>query len=74
MTQAIKPKNRCPFPNCNKKLQLTDMQCKCELIFCALHRLPEAHQCTFNHGGAELLRLAERLSYEKVARPKVREI
>ncbi len=74
MTQAIKPKNKCPFPNCNKKLQLTDMQCKCELIFCALHRLPEAHQCTFNHRGAEWSRLVERLFDEKVARPKVGEI
>ena len=41
-------KNRCAFPDCRKKLKLSDYPCKCELIFCTLHRLPEKHQCTWN--------------------------
>lgn len=36
---------------CNKKLSslnaLTN-KCKCGLIFCTAHRLPETHDCSFN--------------------------
>jgi len=37
---------RCPV--CNKKLKLTDIKCKCEKIFCSLHRYPSMHDCSFN--------------------------
>lgn len=42
---------RCPFvkedgKKCNKKLKLTDFQCSyCKIKFCAIHRLPERHNC-----------------------------
>lgn len=38
--------SRCPV--CNKKLKLTDIKCKCEKIFCSLHRYPNMHDCSFN--------------------------
>ena len=34
---------------CNKKLKLTDMDCKCEITFCGSHRLPENHNCAYNY-------------------------
>ena len=43
-----KVKKRCSFEGCNKKLKLTDFECRCELIFCPNHRLPENHICKFD--------------------------
>mgnify|MGYP000122522123 FL=1 len=25
------------------------IECKCGLVFCTMHRLPEDHECTFDH-------------------------
>lgn len=48
--QPQKIKKRC-F-QCKSKLELAQRQigkCKCENVFCALHRLPELHNCDFDH-------------------------
>jgi hypothetical protein len=34
---------------CKKKLLLSDFACRCGSIFCALHRISEAHACTFDY-------------------------
>uniref|UniRef100_A0A6C0KXH3 AN1-type domain-containing protein n=1 Tax=viral metagenome TaxID=1070528 RepID=A0A6C0KXH3_9ZZZZ len=34
--------------SCRNKLSLTDFPCKCGLIHCSKHRLPETHNCTFD--------------------------
>lgn len=34
---------------CSKKLGLLFFECKCGYNFCSKHRLPESHQCKFNH-------------------------
>ncbi|CAK92805.1 unnamed protein product (macronuclear) [Paramecium tetraurelia] len=34
---------------CKRKLGISGIQCKCEAYFCNKHRLPEEHQCTFDH-------------------------
>ncbi|CAD8204076.1 unnamed protein product [Paramecium octaurelia] len=34
---------------CKRKLGIAGIQCKCEAFFCNKHRLPEDHQCTFDH-------------------------
>lgn len=50
MTDSLpNKKNRCHF--CNKKipLMLRGMACHCGMEFCALHRLPEDHKCSFDH-------------------------
>ncbi|XP_076100537.1 AN1-type zinc finger protein 3 homolog [Mytilus galloprovincialis] len=48
--QSQKVKKRC-F-QCKCKLELAQRQigrCKCDNVFCALHRLPELHNCDFDH-------------------------
>ena len=41
-------KNRCAFPDCNRKLKLTDYSCKCGKIYCKFHISPEKHNCDFD--------------------------
>ena len=48
MSKFVKS-NCCAFENCNRKLKLTDFACKCEKIFCTIHRLPEHHNCVYNY-------------------------
>ena len=40
--------NKCNHIECNKKLKLTDLSCRCEKRFCSKHRLPESHQCIYD--------------------------
>ncbi|XP_062615769.1 AN1-type zinc finger protein 3-like [Saccostrea cucullata] len=45
-----KNKKRCY--QCKCKLELAQRQigrCKCDYVFCSLHRLPELHNCEFDH-------------------------
>ena len=35
--------------SCNKKVGLLGIECKCTFVFCNGHRLPEDHECEFNH-------------------------
>lgn len=72
--QTTTKKRKCPHPGCGKKLQLSDMPCRCDITFCTTHRLPEAHACTFNHAGAEWSRLVTRLFDEQVTQAKVARI
>lgn len=49
-TFAQKNKKRCFICSCKLELaQRTIGRCRCDRIFCALHRLPELHDCDFNH-------------------------
>ncbi len=41
--------NKCANKECNKKLKLTDLKCRCEMIFCISHRLPETHGCNYDY-------------------------
>jgi hypothetical protein len=47
--------NKCA--KCNKKLKLTDIECKCGYKFCNLHRYSDQHDCKFDykHANKELL-------------------
>lgn len=40
---------RCHEINCNKKLKLSDIKCRCQNTYCSLHRLPENHKCSYNY-------------------------
>ena len=45
-----KKKRRCG--SCNKKMSPSESSvgyCKCEKTFCLLHRLPEQHNCLYDH-------------------------
>ncbi|GFS11410.1 AN1-type zinc finger protein 3 [Elysia marginata] len=45
-----KNKKRCFVCSCKLELaQRTIGKCRCGHVFCALHRLPELHDCEFNH-------------------------
>jgi hypothetical protein len=46
-TKAKKKKKRCPI--CNKKLKIINFKCKCNKTFCALHRMPEQHNCLYDY-------------------------
>ena len=55
------PKPRCGLQECRKKLNITNgFPCRCEKVFCAKHRHPETHECTFDYKeeGRRLLELA----------------
>ena len=59
-TTSTKPKKiRCFV--CRKKLGLMPFECKCGLKFCALHRAPETHNCTYDYKSEGCKKLEERL-------------
>lgn len=58
---------RCHF--CKKKAGPVPFKCKCGHSFCAKHRLPEDHACTFDHKGKARSDLAA--DNPKVVAPKV---
>lgn len=42
---------KCNHNKCKKKILQTDAiigQCKCDNVYCIVHRLPENHQCQFD--------------------------
>lgn len=52
---AKKKKNRCEV--CRKKVGLTGFTCRCERLFCSLHRYSDKHDCSFDyrcHGQQEI--------------------
>ena len=69
---VLKKKKRCFYNGCKKKITLVDFPCKCEHIFCSLHRLPENHECTFDHRQSALNNLSKKLV--KVVADKVTKI
>ncbi|XP_023576079.1 AN1-type zinc finger protein 3 isoform X2 [Octodon degus] len=49
-----KQKSRRRCYQCQTKLELVQQElgsCRCGYVFCMLHRLPEQHDCTFDHMG-----------------------
>ncbi|XP_028822744.1 AN1-type zinc finger protein 3-like [Denticeps clupeoides] len=49
-----KQKNRRRCHRCQTKLELVQQElgsCRCGYVFCMLHRLPEQHDCLFDHLG-----------------------
>ena len=64
-----KSKKRCSFPDCNKKLKMTDVTCRCEHTYCGIHRLPENHQCQFDYilmGKGQLNKILPKVVSSKV--------
>jgi len=45
-----KNKKRCFKCNCKLELALRSIgKCRCDYVFCQMHRLPEQHDCIFDH-------------------------
>lgn len=42
-----KPTNRCAF--CNKKIGLMGFKCRCDDVFCSVHRYSDKHNCGFDY-------------------------
>lgn len=40
---------KCPAKNCNKRLGISGVECRCGKITCMTHRHPESHDCSFNY-------------------------
>tara|TARA_B110001450_G_C17281966_1_gene343860 strand:+ start:72 stop:410 length:339 start_codon:yes stop_codon:yes gene_type:complete len=60
---------RCNHPECNKKLKLTDIKCRCGFKFCAEHRYSDIHNCTFdykNMGKIELTKQNPIVNFSKL--------
>lgn len=55
-------KKRCH--ECNKKVGILGIQCRCGFTFCSLHSFSEAHQCTFDFKNHDKNLLKEKLQNE----------
>ena len=58
------PRKRCAEAECRKKLNITNsFSCRCEKMFCPLHRHPESHSCAFDYKteGRKILKAANPL-------------
>ena len=44
-----KKSNKCYCAECNKKLKLTDIKCRCNKYFCSIHRYSDTHDCSFDY-------------------------
>lgn len=54
MTTSLEPHlnltNRCHV--CKRKVGLTGFKCRCEGLFCSIHRYSDKHECTFDYKAA----------------------
>lgn len=53
-SRGSKQRNRKRCHRCQAKLELVQQElgsCRCGYVFCMLHRLPEQHECMFDHLG-----------------------
>ena len=55
-------KSRCPVEGCNKKLGLVDFKCKCQNTYCAKHRVPDTHACSYDFRQEQTNRLMKHMS------------
>ena len=55
--------------NCNKRIKLMEYSCRCNNIFCIKCKMPEDHNCTFDHKAYGKLYLENKL--EKVVGQKL---
>jgi hypothetical protein len=47
----------CQF--CSRKLGNIPFHCKCSYFYCSRHRLPEEHNCTYDHRAVGIRKLSE---------------
>ena len=64
----------CAFDSCKKKLNIVDClsyKCKCDHVYCRIHRLPEKHNCSYDfianvNKEKEIAKLKCVLEYDKL--------
>jgi predicted nucleic acid binding AN1-type Zn finger protein len=52
---------------CNKKTGIMPFDCKCGLQYCAKHRHPEEHSCTYDFKTEERNKLSDTLTSKNVS-------
>ena len=57
---------------CKKRLLLTSIECRCKHKFCAIHRYPEEHACTYDYKSEGRKALAKKLP--KIVADKIKRI
>jgi len=40
---------KCNFNECNRRIKITDLKCRCNKYFCSRHNFPEDHKCEYNY-------------------------
>lgn len=45
----MEQKDRTRCFKCSKRVGLLGIECKCDFVFCNLHRLPESHECKIDY-------------------------
>ena len=58
-TEKKKKKIRCNV--CKRKLGLLGFECKCGLMFCSAHLIPEQHNCDYDFKNEQCKRLEKTL-------------
>lgn len=59
----------CKIDGCTKKLGIMPFVCRCEKEFCAKHRMPEIHQCSFDYktsGRETLQKVNQQITHIKI--------
>jgi hypothetical protein len=59
---------------CLKKLIIIEFKCKCDNIFCNIHRYPEEHNCTYDHKKDGKRKLKNELENTIIKRQKIDKI
>lgn len=57
---------------CSKKIGIYGIECKCKLVFCNLHRMPEDHECSIDYRQLGKEKLAKEV--KKVVAKKLSDI
>ena len=39
----------CHHSDCQRKLKISNLSCKCGKIFCKFHKYPEQHKCDYDY-------------------------
>ena len=39
----------CNFNECNRRIKITDLKCRCNKYFCSRHSFPEDHKCDYDY-------------------------
>ncbi|KAJ1490038.1 hypothetical protein T484DRAFT_1778409 [Baffinella frigidus] len=66
---ATKPVEKTRCLTCNKKVGLLGFKCRCEGLFCGVHRYSDKHECSFDYksaGRAELEKANPNVTAAKV--------
>ena len=63
---------RCECNGCNKKLMLSDLECKCKKYFCSSHRFATDHKCDYDYKSDGIKNLEKNLV--KVIADKINKI